>query len=78
MEGQRMCSQSLRRGYTTGTCAQAATKAAMLLLFGISKADELTDVRVELPKGERLNLEIRDIKIEYKKRRSFQILFPAL
>lgn len=66
-----MCSQSLRRGYTTGTCAQAATKAAMLLLFGISKADELTDVRVELPKGERLNLEIRDIKIEYKETEKF-------
>lgn len=66
-----MCSQSLRRGYTTGTCAQAATKAAMLLLFGISKADELTEVRVELPKGERLNLEIRDIKIEYNETEKF-------
>ncbi len=43
----------------------------MLLLFGISKADELTDVRVELPKGERLNLEIRDIKIEYKETEKF-------
>lgn len=71
MEGQKMCSQSLRRGYTTGTCAQAATKAAMLLLFGISKADELTEVRVELPKGERLNLEIRDIKIEYNETEKF-------
>lgn len=43
----------------------------MLLLFGISKADELTDVRVELPKGERLNLEIRDVKIEYKETEKF-------
>lgn len=61
-----MSGKSLRRGYTTGTCAQAATKAAMLLLFCISKADEMTEVCVELPKGERRNLKIRDIKIEYK------------
>lgn len=63
--------RSLRRGYTTGTCAQAATKAAMLLLFGISRADEMEKVWVELPKGERLNLKIRDIKIEYKETEKF-------
>lgn len=61
-----MGSQRLRRGYTTGTCAQAATKAAMLLLFGICKKDEMSKVCVKLPKGERLSLDIRDIKLEYK------------
>lgn len=60
-----MKERKLRRGYTTGTCAQAATKAAAELLFGIRNADE-TKVRVELPKGERRTLCIRDIKIEYK------------
>ncbi len=62
--------QKLRRGCTTGTCAQAASKAAAELLFGIRKAEE-TEVWVELPKGERRNLRIQDIKIEYKETEKF-------
>lgn len=66
-----MNGRKLRRGYTTGACAQAATKAAMLILFGLEKADELTEVCVELPKGERLILKIEDIKAESEEERTF-------
>ena len=62
--------QKLRRGCTTGTCAQGAAKAAAELLFGIREAEE-TEVWVELPKGERRSLRIRDIKIEYKETKKF-------
>lgn len=61
-----MKSQKLRSGYTTGTCAQGATKAAMQLLFGIRKADAMDEIWVELPKGQKQRLRIWDIKIEYK------------
>ena len=61
-----MKSQKLRCGYTTGTCAQGATKAAMQLLFGIRKADGMDEIWVELPKGQKQRLRIWDIKIEYK------------
>lgn len=54
-----MAQKKLRKGYTTGTCAQAATKAAMqMLLFG----GDVSKVRVELPKGECLELEICEIE----------------
>jgi cobalt-precorrin-5B (C1)-methyltransferase len=42
---------SLRSGYTTGTCAAAAAKAAVLLLLGRLEKPE---VEVELPEGERV------------------------
>lgn len=61
-----MKSQKLRCGYTTGTCAQGATKAAMQLLFGIRKADGMDEIWVELPKGQKQRLRIWDIKIEYE------------
>ena len=64
--------QKLRRGCTTGTCAQGAAKAAAELLFGIREAEE-TEVWVELPKGERRSLRIRDIKIEYKETKKFPV-----
>ncbi|MBA4395530.1 MAG: precorrin-6x reductase, partial [Desulfobacca sp.] len=42
---------SLRSGFTTGTCAAAAAKAAVLLLLGRLVKPE---VEVELPDGERV------------------------
>ena len=51
----------LAKGYTTGTCAQAATKAAMQMLFTGEKVEKIS---VELPKGERLQLDIVDIRME--------------
>lgn len=55
----------LRQGYTTGTCAQAATKAAIQILLGIRTKKEVSYVPVELPKGKQLNLEIGDIVVKY-------------
>lgn len=52
----------LRRGYTTGTCAQAATKAAMQMLFTGERAEQIS---VELPKGEHRTLEIEEIEMFY-------------
>ena len=46
---------SLRSGYTTGTCAAAAAKAAALLLTG---AGAVTDVEVGLPDGERVRFPV--------------------
>ena len=57
--------QELRQGYTTGTCAQAATKAAVQILLGIREKKEVSSIQVELPKGKKLNLEIEDLKITY-------------
>lgn len=63
--------KELAKGYTTGTCAQAATKAALALLFrgldleeqGRGKEAE-NRVQVELPGGSRLVLPVEDIQIE--------------
>lgn len=52
----------LRQGYTTGTCAQAATKAAMQMLFTGEKVDQIS---VELPKGELRTLKIEEIQMFY-------------
>ena len=41
---------TLRKGWTTGACATAATKAALLRLWGGEWIDE---VEITLPKGER-------------------------
>lgn len=52
--------QKLRLGYTTGSCAAAAAKAAaFMLLTGIS----VPQVRLRTPKGMELYLEIEDIRI---------------
>ncbi|MDF1668640.1 MAG: cobalt-precorrin-5B (C(1))-methyltransferase [Roseovarius sp.] len=45
----------LRRGWTTGACATAATKAALKVLWGEARPDK---VRITLPKGERPEFEI--------------------
>jgi len=47
--------QNLRRGWTTGACATAATKAALQALWG---GDFPSDVMIALPKGETPRFEI--------------------
>ena len=54
-----MTQKPLARGYTTGTCAQAATKAAMWMLMTGKPCEK---VQVELPQGETLALDICEIK----------------
>lgn len=61
-----MAKKKLRQGYTTGTCAQAAVKAATQILFGLKKEEELQSVQVELPQGKWLELKVLDIWMEYK------------
>ncbi len=58
-----MKGQKLRQGYTTGTCAQAASKAAMQMLFSGKK---LECVQVRLPEGRVLFLDITDIRFIYE------------
>lgn len=53
--------KKLRWGYTTGTCAAAASLAAAVMLFGKKRTEQ---VAVDTPKGVRLNLEVEDISME--------------
>ena len=46
----------LRTGYTTGTCATAATKAALIAMIDKNSVSEVT---VTLPKGNTINLKIK-------------------
>ncbi|MEK7868505.1 MAG: cobalt-precorrin-5B (C(1))-methyltransferase CbiD [Candidatus Omnitrophota bacterium] len=55
-----MQKEKLRKGFTTGTCAQAASKAAGLMLINKRVVES---VDVETPKGMHLNLKIIDQKI---------------
>lgn len=50
--------KKLRRGYTTGSCAAAAAKAAAHMLLG---KERVTEVRLMTPKGILLNLEVLDV-----------------
>lgn len=50
----------LKRGYTTGTCAAAAAKAAAVMLFSGKK---IREVEVALPIGEKIVLKIVDAEI---------------
>lgn len=53
--------KKLRWGYTTGTCAAAASLAAAVMLLGRNRTGQ---VSVETPKGIRLDLEVEDISME--------------
>ena len=52
---------SLRTGYTTGTCAAAATKAALSTLVN---GEKLSKVNVSLPKDKQITIDIAWIKHE--------------
>ena len=53
VQGQR----SLRRGYTTGSCSAAATKAALLMM---TRGERCETVSIDTPKGIELSLEVSD------------------
>ena len=48
----------LRSGFTTGACATAASKAALMTLLGMETGGS---VEIEIPDGERLSLKVCDI-----------------
>ncbi|OEF97998.1 cobalt-precorrin-5B (C(1))-methyltransferase CbiD [Desulfuribacillus alkaliarsenatis] len=50
----------LRSGYTTGTCAAAATRAAIERLLG----NDVTEVTITLPNGEQVRIPVAFAKIE--------------
>lgn len=53
--------KTLRRGYTTGTCAAAAAKAATKMLYNKEEVDK---VKVALPTGDEVTLTIVDRDIQ--------------
>ena len=56
--------KSLRTGYTTGTCATAATKAALSTLIN---GEKLSKVNVSLPKDKHIVMDITWIRYENEK-----------
>ena len=50
----------LRLGYTTGSCAAAAAKAAAFVLL---TGNEIREVRLVTPKGISLDLDVEDLQI---------------
>ena len=51
--------QKLRKGFTTGTCATASAKAAIL---SIIKQQKVEGVDVTLPKGNSIKIKIENCK----------------
>ncbi|MFV9510161.1 cobalt-precorrin-5B (C(1))-methyltransferase [Tepidibacillus sp. LV47] len=49
--------KGLRSGYTTGACATAATKAALLMLI---EQSQIYDIEIQLPIGERVRFPIQN------------------
>lgn len=47
--------KTMRRGYTTGSCAAAASKAAAIMLM---ESKLINNIQIETPKGIKLNLEV--------------------
>lgn len=59
MEKKRFANgKMLKNGYTTGTCAQSATKAAVTMLCG---NQDIISVKVTIPSGDILDLEVLNI-----------------
>lgn len=59
MDERILCNgKQLRLGYTTGSCAAAAAKAAAWMLLTGSRKDRIT---LDTPKGIRLSLEVKEI-----------------
>lgn len=52
---------SLHTGFTTGSCATAAAKAA---LWGLLKGEKLSEVSFRIPEGETMNMEIEEVEIQ--------------
>lgn len=55
-----MRGRKLRRGFTTGTCAAAAAKAATRMLFSREKAEE---VKLILPTGEKASFRLCEVMV---------------
>ena len=53
--------KELKTGYTTGSCAAAATKAALIYFFTKEKVDEVT---LDTPKGVKLTIKVLSV-VEY-------------
>lgn len=61
MQTRYVGNKLMRCGYTTGSCAAAASKAAAMMLLG---KEELNEVQITTPSGVCLALEILEIKRE--------------
>ncbi len=62
-ELQDIPDKPLRRGYTTGACATACTKAA---LYSLVTQKEINEVRIELPIGETVSFKVELVALSLK------------